>query len=190
MEREQPHKSDLAGLLSLRKHRLKSQLSLFMRHLLTGEYLLQSQLKFQTLVLKRTLFTLLSSTKAFTDIQLCVSLQFQRKIGKSNLRGLVSTLIRHLSNGSRSYKPTRYRLQVEDIHRYRLHGKYEKNGIQLILWRDTKGRKCYGAGGKRWIVADNRRQFLTVLDSRSHVTRRSYKTSSGATLLLFSFLQL
>ena len=26
-------------------------------------------------------------------------------------------------------------------------------------------------GRKRWIVAGNRRQFLTVLDSRSYVTR-------------------
>ena len=43
-------------------------------------------------------------------------------------------------------------------------------------------------GGLWWIVADNRRQFLTVLNSRSYVTRRLYKTSSGATLLLFSFL--
>ena len=39
-----------------------------------------------------------------------------------------------------------------------------------------------------WIVADNRRQFPTVLDSRSYVTRRSYKTSSGAAALLLSFL--
>jgi len=39
----------------------------------------------------------------------------------------------------------------------------------------------------QWIVVDNCRQFLTVLDSCSYITRQLYKTLSGATLLLFFF---
>ena len=51
-------------------------------------------------------------------------------------------------------------------------------------------RQYYGASRKRQIVADSCRQFLTILNSCSYMTRRLYKTLSGATLLLFSFLQL
>jgi len=41
-----------------------------------------------------------------------------------------------------------------------------------------------------WIIADNHRQFLTVLDSRSYVTRRLYKTSCYYPSSLFLSLAL